>query len=158
MKKIFVLLLSTTLLCVSCKKSQTQPEEAKVNNTNTTNTATFPLRFETVPSNGFNVNGACYNNYSWYYVCYSDITNNSGTDWMDSLNSVVKEKLPITIVDAYSITFKPYMMTLNNYSVTSGNGLIVNDTMNITVNCIVTTTNNCGNPNFTFKGRYRVVP
>lgn len=161
MKKLIYLLLSITLFSVSCKKSESQPtdEQKVVNNTNTN--TTLPTTFYPYMSGGYYVNGSCWiNNIHWGQAGGTNVSvfNQSNITWIDSLNYVVKEQLPITVIDQYSFTFKPYMMVVNNYSVVSGNGLILNDTLRITVNCVTMSTNTCGNPNFTFKGRYKVYP
>ena len=146
--KLFALFVFTLIL--SCQKDERVTTPPATNSTN----LLVADYLETQITNDFQPVGPCYGtSVSWWAGnVRAGIYEQSGQYWMDSLNYVIRQPIPITLTSASSFTFNDYYTIYSqSYHITGGSGYLLNDTLVITVNA--ESTNSCTNP-FVFHGKY----
>jgi hypothetical protein len=146
---------------LSCKKKQNNQPAAPPQQQN--NVQTFPSEFKeaNVGYRAFDVNGACWNHLDWSGSHHAHVYMQGGNTYIDSLNYVVIEPLPITIVDPTHFTFNTYTLTADPtkpFVILSGSGVLTGDTMVVNVSAKTMSYSTCSNQNFTFAGKYKKLP
>lgn len=146
MKNIFFCLTATFFLLItdSCRKENVAPQTANL---------TIGSFHESNNTWAFQPLGSCYGSINWSASnIIAEVFQSGNSYWMDSLNYVIRQPLPITITSNSSFTFDACYCNNNTIHIINGNAnLSSQDTLVVTINA--ENTSGCTSP-YVIQGKY----